>query len=146
MTNNLLSNFSQVAAEWDTHKNGQNSPDQVHPGSHNKAWWICDKGHSWDAVIRSRTKGKTGCPFCSGRRVNAENNLGGEFPEIAKQWHPSLNGKYLPLDFTSKNGAKVWWLCDCGHEWEASIGQRTNLGSGCPSCAKLKRRKTNPAN
>ena len=36
---------------------------------------------------------------------------------------------------------KVWWKCSKGHEWQAAIGSR-NRGSGCPECAREKRRKT----
>lgn len=33
-------------------------------GSDRKVWWMCDKGHEWEATISSRTSGR-GCPICS---------------------------------------------------------------------------------
>ncbi|WP_224413507.1 zinc-ribbon domain-containing protein, partial [Bacillus thuringiensis] len=30
---------------------------------------------------------------------------------------------------------RVWWLGECGHEWEASISRRNN-SSNCPMCTK----------
>ena len=31
-------------------------------------------------------------------------------------------------------GKRVWWTCECGHEWEAKISNRSN-GNGCPYCS-----------
>jgi hypothetical protein len=28
----------------------------------------------------------------------------------------------------------VWWQCEKGHEWQASIANRVNQGTGCPYC------------
>ena len=40
-------------------------------------------------------------------------------PEIAKEWHPTLNGDLTPRDFTHGSDKKPWWKCDKGddHEW-----------------------------
>ena len=41
--------------------------DQVLPGSRKKVWWQCAEGHSWQAVVYSRTGSQScGCPICSG--------------------------------------------------------------------------------
>jgi hypothetical protein len=45
------------------------------------------------------------------------------------------NGELEPQDITSGVGNKVWWKCIKGHEWQASIGNRSR-GSGCPHCFK----------
>ena len=55
-------------------------------------------------------------------------------PELAKQWHPTLNGDLKPDAVTFGSHKKVWWLCDKNHEWEAVIGDRSN-GSGCGVCS-----------
>ncbi|WP_081825481.1 zinc-ribbon domain-containing protein [Bacillus sp. UNC41MFS5] len=36
---------------------------QVTPGSDKKVWWICKKGHEWEAHIYSRNSGR-GCREC----------------------------------------------------------------------------------
>ncbi|WP_176757347.1 zinc-ribbon domain-containing protein [Butyrivibrio sp. INlla14] len=59
-----------------------------------------------------------------------------EFPEIAKQWHPTKNGNVTPDMVASRIGKKAWWLGPCGHEWEAAISSRTK-GIGCPFCRNL---------
>ena len=65
-------------------------------------------------------------------------------PELAKQWHPTLNGDLTPSDFTPGSGKKVWWKCPKGddHEWESSISHRAK-GSGCSICYGSKVVKSN---
>ena len=50
-------------------------------------------------------------------------------PDLAKEadgWDPS--------EFTSGSGKKLLWRCSYGHNWEASVANRTK-GSGCGVCA-----------
>lgn len=57
-------------------------------------------------------------------------------PQLAEEWHPTLNGKLLPSDVSAGSGKKAFWKCPkCGYEWEAVIANRTKLGRGCPCCA-----------
>ena len=63
-----------------------------------------------------------------------QNNLATVNPELAKQWHPTKNGELTPLDVTAGSNKKVWWMGNCGHEWEAVIASR-NTGIGCPYCS-----------
>ncbi|MFA7101084.1 MAG: zinc-ribbon domain-containing protein, partial [Bacilli bacterium] len=39
-----------------------------------------------------------------------------------------------PTMVSANSGKKVWWKCEKGHEWQASIYSRTS-GVGCPICA-----------
>ena len=50
-------------------------------------------------------------------------------PDIAEQWHPTLNGKLSPKDVTKGSNKRVWWKCDKGddHEWEAEISSRNSI-------------------
>lgn len=64
-------------------------------------------------------------------------------PEIAKEWHPHKNGPWKPTQFTYASGQKVWWRCQFGHSWRATIGNRTTRHSGCPFCSGRKASKTN---
>jgi hypothetical protein len=58
-------------------------------------------------------------------------------PHLVREWHPTKNGALTPRDVLPGGKQKVWWRCrkDAAHEWEASIGARTGLGSSCPACA-----------
>ena len=72
-----------------------------------------------------------------GRRASRDNNLLNNYPEVAAQWHPTKNGDKKPEDFTPGSGKKAWWECGRGHEWEATINNRTK-GNGCPYCSGRK--------
>lgn len=37
----------------------------VTTGNHKQVFWKCKKGHSWDAIVKERTKSKgIVCPIC----------------------------------------------------------------------------------
>jgi hypothetical protein len=58
-------------------------------------------------------------------------------PGVAKEWHPTENGTLTPKDVTPNSHQKVWWICEEGHAWQASISNR-NKGAGCPYCSGQK--------
>ena len=132
--NDLQTVNSQLAAEWDRNKNYGCSPDSVIFSSNKKVWWICEKNHSYEATIKSRSRG-TGCPYCSNNKVlSGFNDLQTVNPELAEEWDYEKNGKLMPQMFTQHSGKKVWWLCEKGHSWQASIDNRCK-GRGCPVCS-----------
>lgn len=59
------------------------------------------------------------------------------YPKLAMEWHPLLNGTLKPENILAiKNKEKYFWKCQtCGHEWQASLGERLS-GSGCPVCKR----------
>ncbi|MDH6292503.1 zinc-ribbon domain-containing protein, partial [Rhodococcus opacus] len=92
--NDLLSQFPDIAEEWDYEKNGALRPDEVLAGSHSKVHWKCRKaGHQWAAAIVPRTRLGVGCPVCSSNKVLAGfNDLLSQFPDIAEEWDYEKNG------------------------------------------------------
>lgn len=56
-------------------------------------------------------------------------------PQVAAQWHPTLNGDLLVGSVTSGTDRKAWWIGPCGHEWGAIVNVRTKQNQGCPFCA-----------
>lgn len=128
-----------VAAQWHPTKNGALTPRDVLPGTSRRVWWLCEKGHSWQAAVSSRALGGSKCPYCTGRKVRpGENDLATAFPEIAAQWHPTKNGSLTPQQVTPNSNRKVWWICPLGHEYQSWIPGRTRQGGGCPYCAGKK--------
>ena len=137
--NGLAAQYPQLAAQWHPTKNGAITPDVVAPGSTRKVWWICKKGHEWQASIASRTSSGSGCPVCAGKKVIAgENDLASQFPAIAAQWHPTKNEALTPQQVAPSSNRKVWWRCEKGHGYQATVVARTMSGSGCPYCAGRK--------
>lgn len=133
--NDLATLRPDLAAQWHPTNNRDMTPADVMEGSHYKAWWICGKGHEWQAIVKSRAIGGTGCPVCANRRLApGENDLAATHPELARQWHPSRNGGLTPHDVAAGTRRKVWWRCDRGHAWQAIVAARAGNGSGCPYC------------
>ena len=132
--NDLASGFPTLVREWHPTKNAPLTPDQFSAGSHRKIWWRCERGHEWQAIIKSRTSG-TGCPVCANRiAVSGENDLATTHPELVEQWDTEKNGAVTPAQVFSGSRRKVWWRCECGHSWQAAIASRAR-GIGCPVCA-----------
>ena len=136
--NNLFITIPEVAKEWHPTKNGELTAKNVKAGSNKKVWWLCSKGHEWDATVQNRAILKSGCPECAGKKAGKDNNLFIKFPEVAKEWHPTRNGDLTAKGVTPGSSKKVWWLCSKGHEWETAVGGRTR-GRGCPNCYKESR-------
>lgn len=126
----------ELAKEWHPTKNGAKSPYDVTQNSQKKVWWKCPVGddHEWDAVVADRNKGK-GCAVCSNYKVVKSNCLATLNPELAKEWHPTKNGKLTPHDVHPGTARKIWWKCPNGddHEWKTVVYSRTG-GKGCPIC------------
>lgn len=129
----LASQMPELAAQWHPVKNLPLTPAEVPLGSHKKVWWLCGKGHEWQAMVKSRTGG-CGCPVCTNRRLlRGENDLAATHPQLARQWHPVKNGTLTPEDVGAGTRRRVWWRCELGHQWQASVLSRAN-GTGCPVC------------
>ena len=142
--NDLATKRPDLAEEWHPVKNGNLKPTDVVFGSHEKVWWCCknNQNHEWQATILDRYNGRN-CPFCSNKKVLVgDNDLATKRPDLAEEWHPTKNGNLKPSEYVSGSTKKVWWRCKSNpnHEWEASIVSRSR-GSGCPECAKERRRK-----
>jgi hypothetical protein len=128
--NDLKSLFPEVASQafgW--------NPEEFTVGSGKKKDWKCEFGHVWSSVIASRTgKDKTGCGVCNGKQVIAGvNDLKTFFPDIAAEaqgWDPTK--------VTSGSGKKLSWVCKYGHEWDATVADRTSRGDKCPVCSGRK--------
>lgn len=109
--NCLENKFPELIKEWDFDKNVNLKPFHVSYSSNKKSWWICKNCHeSYCMQISHKTKGK-GCPYCSGKKVCNWNCLATKFPDIAKQWHPTLNNDLTAYDITPGSHNKVWWIC-----------------------------------
>jgi hypothetical protein len=131
--NSLEKRYPLLAREWHPLKNGDLTPHNVAIKSNKKVWWICGRGHEWEAPIYNRTSG-SGCPYCAGHIACYDNCLQTLNPILAADWHPTKNGNLSPDDVTSFSNKKVWWTCKKRHEWEARISNRS-LGAKCPFCA-----------
>lgn len=129
ITNTFKTRHPEMAAEWHPTKNGELTPD-IPPYYPKKVWWQCVKGHEWAASPNTRVVKSQGCPACF---PSISNPFSSAYPELAAQWHPTKNGDLTPHTIPRNYGANIWWLCDKGHQWEATPNKRKK-NSECFQC------------
>ena len=134
LSNCLATKNPQLASEWHPTKNNGLTPYDVTYGSHKEVWWKCSKNpkHEWPASVKSRNNG-SGCPYCSGFYASEDYNLLVINPDLAKEWNYNRNDKN-PEEYCPSTKDIVWWICEKGHEWEASINSRAYNKSNCCRC------------
>lgn len=107
---------------------------EILPQSNKKYLWRCNVcNHIWPASAATRVKGH-GCPACNHLVATKNYNLETEFPEIAKQWHPTKNAPVVPSDVLPYSETPRWWQCEKGHEWMATPSNRVQ-GRNCRQCS-----------
>ena len=130
--NDFATKYSVLMTEWDFDKNTFIDPTRVGAADKTKVWWICEKGHQYEAAISNRSNGQR-CPYCTGKKVfSGINDLVTLNPEILSEWDYEKND-IDPHTVSPNSHQKAWWKCSCGHSWEAEIRYRSK-GRGCPEC------------
>lgn len=68
--NDLKTCNPELAVQWHPTKNYPTTPEDIFPKSGKKYWWVCPKGHEYQASALHRSAG-TNCPVCnSGRQTS----------------------------------------------------------------------------
>jgi hypothetical protein len=143
-----LADFPEILKQWHPTKNPPQTyygkpieTEDILAGSGKKIWWKCPVAddHEWPTSVANRTFNGTGCPFCANQKVCSTNSLSAISPELARQWHPNLNGDLTPDDVLAYTGKRVWWICQEGtdHVWPQTPSVRLSMGTGCPFCQNL---------
>lgn len=135
----LFDHYPELCNEWDYDKN-EIKPTEISFGSNKKVWWICNRGHRYQANINNRTCKKTGCPYCSNKKIlTGYNDLATTHPHLLQEWDFKKNS-IQPTEILSGSEKKVWWkCCYCGKEYESSPEQRAKKPLGCISCRRKKK-------
>ena len=127
--NDLATVRPDLAKQWSP--DNDKRADEVLPYSNYRAKWVCEKGHTWEALCSGRMK--TGCAVCSGKRSwKGYNDLLILRPEVAKDW--SDENDRGPDEVTSKSGYKAVWVCDKGHREVSTVYDRLE----CFTCRRGK--------
>lgn len=129
--------YPQLLAEWDYKKNPF-PPEAPVPGSTVMAHWRCLEGHEYQKQIAKRAQGNIGCPYCRKSKpllMSGFNDLETKFPKLAEEWHPELNERSAYETRSCEATYHSWWRCKEGHEWKATVFNRTRNSSGCPECS-----------
>lgn len=88
--NDLATTNPILAAEWHPTKNAKR-PTEVSAGCGKKVWWLCPKGHEYQATVLHRSYG-TNCPICNaGRQTSFAEQA---FFYYIKQAYPDAISRY----------------------------------------------------
>jgi hypothetical protein len=135
--NDLATVSPEIANQWHPTKNGLLTPSDVLYGSGKRYWWVCGRGHEWEAQLHYRVNRNSGCKVCLGQAPEVGvNDLATTGPYLASQWNHERN-TLKPTEVMRFSGKKVWWKCSRGHAFEAAVSNRSQ-GSGCPICSGRK--------
>jgi hypothetical protein len=151
---NITLTHPELIEEWHPTKNGDLKAENFTYGSDKSVWWLCTKTktcnkgclHEWEMPIVRRTGAYALCPYCSNPEKNCciHTSFAYLHSALAKEWHPTKNGKFKPEEIAAWSNRNIWWLCDktcnygCKHEWQTSITRRIKGAGCCPYCIKQK--------
>lgn len=127
-------------SEWDRKRNGKVTPLNVSYGTTQKYYFICKNGHSYLQSIALRTRDGVGCPYCGCKKIMKGFNdfktwcINNKNTKLLSEWNYEKNGSLLPDSIPHGTTQKVWWRCKNGHEWLASLNNRSR-GRNCPICS-----------
>lgn len=98
-----------------------------------KAIWVCDKGHQWEATYNT-VKKSGGCGHCSGAATKLER----DYHALAQ-----LNGfEWIGVELPFSTHTPTLWECNNGHVWETSYFS-IQSGYGCHYCSGNARKSEN---
>lgn len=63
--NRLSITHPNILKEWNYKKNTIVNPNEISYSSNKKVWWVCLRGHEWEATPNNRTGKGSRCPECS---------------------------------------------------------------------------------
>lgn len=138
--NDLASQYPDVAEEWDYEANFPLCPEEVPYASLKKVEWKCKEGHTWNAIIETRTRRGRGCPICSGKKIiPGVNDMATKHPELVAMLHPTMNGDFDPCTSAPQVNRKLYWQCPNNEEHVYAMTPGNVLrGEKCPYCQNRK--------
>ncbi|MCX6210181.1 MAG: zinc-ribbon domain-containing protein [Bacteroidetes bacterium] len=134
-TKKFIDKYPELLKEWDFERNENIDINKFTYGSNVKVWWKCPSNHSYESMIVDRTLNSSGCPYCRGLKVDSTNSLAVLKPDLLEQWDYEKNIEIDPKKIPVGTNQKVWWKCEQGHSWFASVVNRSKAKSTkCPYC------------
>jgi hypothetical protein len=138
----------EIAKMWHPTKNGDLLPSMVRKSSDKEVVWLCPDtckygcSHEFKRKVDIHIRQCEGrCPFCSQSTLTFcfHDSLAFTHPEIANEWHPTMNGNLTPSQVTAGSQIGVWWICKTSlihFEYKQVIASRTSQEQCCPQCVR----------
>lgn len=138
----LADAYPEIAMQWHPHLNDR-TPEDVVPGSTYMATWHdcpVDARHIWRGQVRLRTTRGAGCAVCAGKQLMpGVTDLATLRPDLAEQWHPTLNERRPDEVSPGSHYLATWHNCpaDSRHVWQSQVNSRSkaNRPYGCAVCS-----------
>lgn len=144
----LASVYPFILEIWNFEENEKINLDpwKLAPFSNLRANFKCQDhktcSHVWQAYISNVVKDKSGCAWCSGKRLCPCKTVAGARPDLLPKWDYEANNAkgIFPDEISSLSWDYASWLClehtSCNeHKYEASIANVTSRNDGCGWCA-----------
>ena len=124
--NDLATLEPLLVKQWS--KKNKIKPTEVSIGSHKKVIWRCEKGHEWEAAVKSRTINKTDCPYCSHNKVLAGFN---DLATLLECVSPRLSGALCTPSASQRSGicSRIGFCHDI--RWTADWTEHVYEGCDC---------------
>lgn len=131
--NSIVDKRPDIAKEWDYIKNSTIKPEYISCGNSRKYFWICSKGHSYQASPKHRCHG-TNCPYCALKIFKTGiNDIKTLYPMVVKDWDYKQNLK-MPEDEIAILSHKFYWKCPKGHSYIATLRAKLK-NAKCTICS-----------
>ena len=133
-SNDVPTTHPEVVHLWDAEKNDKPLSEYT-AGSNDRAYWVCESGHEYEAVISKVALGGQRCAVCVGQKIiPGYNDLLTLHPHVKEIWDWEEN-TVDPSTLSPHSHTRVHWKCkEHGHKWITTPG-KINSPSGCPVCA-----------
>jgi hypothetical protein len=136
--NDLSTTHPEIARQFDADLNRGVTAHDIVASSKHVYYWLCRKGHSFEATVASRTYRGTSCAVCLNRVIiPGVNDIQTTHPEVVATWHPTWLSICPPTTVTAGSDQIVLWRCENNHEYSMRIWDRVN-GKPCFECTKLR--------
>ena len=121
----------ELARQLHPTKNGESTPEKTSWAK--KFWWLCYRGHSWQAVLTKRILGFSNCRQC---HKQDGLSLFDAYPQLLNELDEPDPQKLIKT-VSSGSPQKLSWRCHLGHSYVARAESR-GRGTGCLYCSNQK--------
>lgn len=147
----LAAKSPKLSKMFHTSRNEPATAFTVSCGSDKLFWWQClrDPTHVFRSRVKSMVKSwngqNTGCAICSHKKVGPKTSLAAVYPEVAKRFLHTSEGKLKATEVTANSNRLGIFQCDVSedHVWTSKIQNvvqafKKRGSSGCPFCYGVK--------
>jgi len=96
---------------WNYDLNDGRRPEDFHYGDDAVVAWVCpiNPMHRWKQAVSNFLKRQTDCMYCARKPVRESLRLSTKYPELAREWHPTLNDHRSPDTILARDRRSAYW-------------------------------------